>query len=289
MELDAVRNHEFAPIAQEYTRKDSILYALGLGYGADPQSPHHLQFLFEEQLRAVPSMCMVLGHFVFWAREAKFGIDWVRLLHAEQSCELLRPLQPEGRIVARQRILGVQDKGVGKGALVYQQKEIFDDASGELIARVGSTLFLRGDGGCGSFGQAIAPTEELPSGQPQRTVEIATLPQAALIYRLSGDWNPLHADPAVARKAGFERPILHGLCTLGVVCRAIIETCADNDPLRLGYVSARFSKPVFPGETLEIDLFRADQQLRFRARSKERDIVVLDRGLARILKEPAAA
>jgi acyl dehydratase len=282
MKIDAVRAHEFAPVVQEYSRKDTILYALGLGFGADPASESHLQFLFEERLQAVPTMSMVLGHTGFWARNPEFEIDWVKLLHAEQSLEMVRALAPEGKIVARNRIVGISDKGPGKGALVHQRREIHDVRSDELIARIGMTLFLRGDGGCGSFGEQVVSAPELPDRAPERTLSIQTLPQAALIYRLSGDWNPIHADPATARKAGFERPILHGLCSMGVACRALIEAYADDDPSRVKYISVRFSKPVFPGETLAVDFYREGGHVRFRARVVERDIVVLDRGVAAV-------
>lgn len=280
MKIDAVKSHEFPPVVQAYTRKDAILYALGLGYGEDAQSEAHLQFLLEERLKAVPSMGVVLGHSGFWAREPKFEIDWVKLLHAEQSLELLQPLKPEGKIVARNSIVGVSDKGAGKGALVYQRRELFDAESNELVARLVTTLFLRGDGGCGSFGEQIAPPTELPARAPDRTLSIKTLPQSALIYRLSGDLNPIHADPIIARKAGFEKPILHGLCTMGVACRALIEACAGDDPARVKYISVRFSKPVYPGETLAVDFYSEGENVRFRVRAAERDIVVLDRGLA---------
>jgi acyl dehydratase len=283
MKLDVLKSHKFASVTQEYSRKDCILYALGLGYGSAPLDEAHLQFLFEERLKAVPSMTMVLGHTGFWARDPAFGIDWVKLLHAQQAMEVLRPLQPQGQILARTSIVAVEDKGVGRGALVYQQREIIDAGNSELLAKVGTTLFLRGDGGCGSFGEPPAAPGEIqfPATGAAKTLHVSTLPHAALIYRLSGDWNPIHADPATARKAGFDRPILHGLCTMGIACRAVIEAYADNDPARLRYLSVRFSKPVFPGETLAIEFIEEQGVgLRFRARVPERDTVVLDRGLA---------
>lgn len=279
MKLEVLQAHEFPVVEREYAAKDSILYALGLGYGADPLAPSHLQFLYEENLRAVPSMVVVLGHSGFWARDPKFGADWVKLLHAEQSFELHRPLSPSGKVIARQSILGVEDKGPDKGLMVYQQRKVYDAASDELLATVRLTLFLRGDGGSGSFGESVAPPSALPEGEPERIIDIPTLPQAALIYRLSGDWNPVHIDPATARKAGFERPILHGLCTMGLACRALLEAYVDNDPARLKSMFVRFSKPVYPGETLRVEFFRQGQEIRFRARVLERDLVVLDRGV----------
>lgn len=280
MKLDVIQAHEFPVVEREYTARDSILYALGLGYGSDPLAPAQLQYLYEENLRAVPSMSVILGHSGFWARDPKFDVDWVKLLHAEQYFELHKPLAASGKIIARQSILGIDDKGPDKGAMVYQQRKVYDADTDELVATVRLTLFLRGDGGQGGFGESVAPPSALPDGEPERIVDIPTLPQAALIYRLSGDWNPVHIDPATARKAGFERPILHGLCTLGLACRALLQAYAGDDPARLKSMFVRFSKPVYPGETLRVEFFREGGQIRFRARVLERDLVVLDRGVA---------
>lgn len=172
------------------------------------------------------------------------------------------------------------DKGAGKGAILHLVKTLDDAAAGTKLATVRSVLFLRGDGGCGNFGNAPAEPPPIPEQTPSQTMDIATLPQSALIYRLSGDYNPIHADPDAAAKAGFDRPILHGLCTLGVATRAVVAVFADGRPERLAALSARFSRPVFPGETIRTDFFGSGSQFRFRSRVLERDVVVLDRGTA---------
>jgi acyl dehydratase len=172
----------------------------------------------------------------------------------------------------------VADKGAGKGAILHLVKTLNDAIAGVKLATIRSVLFLRGDGGCGSFGNATAEPSPLAEQTPSRIKDIATLPQSALIYRLSGDYNPIHADPDAAAKAGFERPILHGLCTLGVATRAILAALADGRPDRLRSLSVRFSRPVFPGETIRTEFFTIDDQIRFRSRVVERDVVVLDRG-----------
>jgi acyl dehydratase len=282
MRLDVVREHQFPVVEYEYTTKDSIIYALGLGYGNDPLAPAQLQYLYEEGLRAVPSMSVILGHTGFWARDPQFDINWVKLLHAEQSFELHRPLAPAGKIIARQSVVAVDDKGAEKGAIAYQQRLVYDADTQELLATVRTMLFMRGDGGCGSFGQIDSAPSALPEGSPEKIVDVKTLPQAALIYRLSGDWNPVHANPEIARKAGFERPILHGLCTMGLACRAVLEAYAGDDPARLKSMFVRFSKPVYPGETIRVEFFREQDKIRFRARALERDLVVLDRGIAEV-------
>lgn len=283
MDLNAIRAHNFKPVEQAYTRRDTMLYALGLGYGSDPNSADQLKYVYEEGLCAVPSIVNVLSHPGFWAQDPVFGIDWVRLLHGEQSFTIHRTIAPEGRLRGEYKIEAAQDLGKERGAKLLQSKRLYDADTNELVATVHTTLFLRGDGGHGGFGDFPPQPEPLPEAEADAVVTYPTLPQQALIYRLSGDYNPIHADPAPAKKAGFSGPILHGLCSLGFATRAIIEECANNDPTRLRSLSLRFSKPVFPGETLSVEIFRQDDKVRFRCRVKERDIVVLDRGHAEII------
>jgi len=280
LNLDAISNFRFEAVTHTYSRKDSMLYALGLGYGSEPTDPTQLAFVYEDDLRAVPSMCCVLAHPGMWVRNPDFGIDWLKMLHGEQSFEIHNPLPPEGTVVGSYEIVAVEDKGAGKGAILHQVKKLRDTSSGQLLATVRSVLFMRGDGGCGSFGDVPAASQPLPEQAPSSTCEIATLAQSALIYRLSGDYNPIHADPKAAAKAGFEAPILHGLCTFGVATRALLTTFAKGAPERLKSLSVRFSRPVYPGETIKTEFFGAGSEIRFRSRVVERDLVVLDRGSA---------
>lgn len=280
MKLEALQNHQFPLCEQTYTNKDSMLYALGLGYGADPLCAAQLQYLYEDGLKMVPSMAMVLGHPGMWSRDPKFDVNWVKLLHAEQHFEMHKVMPPAGSIVAKSSFIGVKDKGADKGALVFQQKKIHDASTDELLATVHTTLFLRGDGGCGDMGQELPTPGDIVAAAPAKIIDLPTLPQAALIYRLSGDWNPIHADPQTARKAGFERPILHGLCTMGLACRAVLEAFSDGNPDTLKSMYNRFSRPVYPGETIRFEFFEEGHSVRYRARALERDLVVLDRGEA---------
>ncbi len=179
-------------------------------------------------------------------------------------------------------ILSVEDKGVEKGAVMHMVKRLYDDATGAPLATVTSTYMLRGDGGQGGFGAPPPPPPPLPERTPDHVVDVPTLPQSALIYRLSGDFNPIHADPAAAARAGFPRPILHGLCTFGVATRGLMHAVASDDPVRIQAIAARFSKPVFPGETIRVEIFGEAGEVNFRARAVERDLIVLDRGVARI-------
>lgn len=280
MDIEAVKAFRLSPIEHRYSAKDSILYALGLGFGERPLDPHHLQFLYERALKAVPSACVVLAHPGFWVNNPSLKIDWIKILHGEQSFEIFGPLPAEGLVRGEYEIIAVEDKGPDKGAVMHVIKRLYDVGTGKLLANVASVYMLRGDGGQGAFGAAPEPPAPLPSGEPDIHIDIRTLPQSALIYRLSGDLNPIHIDPAAAARAGFPQPILHGLCSLGLATRALIETVCEGDPARIRSVSLRFSKPVFPGETVRVELFKAGDASRFRARAVERDAVVLDRGCA---------
>ncbi len=280
MNLEAVRNFHFEPVSQAYTRRDTMLYALSLGYGSAPVDPAQLRFVYESDLRAVPSICCVLAHPGFWAKRPELGLDWVKLLHGEQSFEIHNAIPVEGTVTASYEIAAVADKGIGKGAILHLVKTLNDAGTGARLATVRSVLFLRGDGGCGGFGDVPSEAGALSEQTPYQIKDIATLSQSALIYRLSGDYNPIHADPEAAAKAGFERPILHGLCTLGIATRAVLSTLADGSPERLKSLSARFSRPVYPGETIRTEFFTIAGQIRFRSRAIERDVVVLDRGVA---------
>ncbi len=269
----------FAPVDHAYTERDSILYALGLGLGSDPMDPGQLRFIYEDGLAALPMMVNVLGAPGFWAKDPDTGIDWRKVVHAEQSFVLHRPLSPVGRVTGRTRVTVYQDKGAKTGALLGTEREITDAATGETLATVGSVAMLRGDGGTGVSVGSFPPPRRVPARVPDAVCDLPTLPQAALIYRLSGDLNPLHADPAVARAAGFERPILHGLATMGIAGYAILRTLLGHDPARVRAMQVRFTAPVTPGETIRTQMWREGDNIAFRSNVLGRDAVVLDRGL----------
>jgi acyl dehydratase len=217
-----------------------------------------------------------------WLSDPDTGVDPVRLVHGEQSLLIHRPPAPEGEVIGRTRVTGIIDKGPSKGALIYTERRISDAASGELVATLDSTTFCRADGGFGGPSGPVKPIHELPTRTPDHVHDHRTLPGAALIYRLSGDYNPLHAEPAVARKAGFDRPILHGLATYGISGWALTQVFCGGDPSRLSSMEARFSSPVYPGETIRTEIWLEGTSASFRARVVERDIVVLNNGLARL-------
>ena len=282
IDYDKIKNWVFPEVEQTYTEKDCMLYALGVGYGHDPMDAAQLPFVYEKNLRVAPTMPVVMGHPGFWMMNPETGIDWVKIVHGEQALRIHRSPPTSGTIVGRTRVKAIVDKGAGKGALVYQERSILEKRSGALLATLDHVTFCRADGGGGKSDPAPPPPPAVPGSAPDASCDLPTLPQAALIYRLCADPNPLHADPAVARAAGFPRPILHGLCTYGVAGHAVLKTFCDYDPSRLSALSLRFSAPVFPGETIRTEMWREGNTVLFRSRVLERDVVVLNNGSATI-------
>ncbi len=280
IDYDNIKNWKFDDVTHTYTERDSMLYALGLGFGANPVDEDELKFVYEKNLHAVPTMGVVLAAAFGWARDPASGINYTKVVHGEQSLLLHKPLPAAGTIIGKTHISHLIDKGADKGAVIYQARELFDQKTGDKLATVQSATFARGDGG---FGRTDAPPPAAPAtpdGKPDAVCDFATLPQAALIYRLSGDYNPLHAEPAIGRAAGFKQPILHGLCTYGVAGRAILKTICGYDSSKLLGVAVRFSSPVYPGETIRTEMYRDGKRVLFRSRVVERDVVVLSNGVA---------
>jgi acyl dehydratase len=278
IDYDRLMNWRFPPVRQTLGKKDCILYALGVGLGADPLDAAQLRFVYEDRLAALPTMAAVLAYPGFWAKDPATGIDWVRVVHGEQAITLHRPLPVEAELTGTSRVVGIVDKGAGKGAVLYSERRISDAVTGELYATLAMSTFCRGDGGFGGPSGPSWPVHAIPERAPDMVCDLPTLPQQALLYRLNGDYNPLHADPAVAREAGFARPILHGLCTLGIAGHALLRSCCDYDSGRMRSLALRFSAPVFPGETLRTEMWRDGDVVSFRTRVLERDIVVLNNG-----------
>jgi acyl dehydratase len=271
-------------VRHTYTARDTILYALGVGIGADPLDAHQLRFTYEKDLLALPSMACVLASPGSWMRERKeLGIDYLKLVHGEQSVVMHAPLPATGTVISSSRVLRIVDKGEGKGAVMHVEKTLTDEATGQLLATVENVLFMRGDGGFSKSGggDAAAPAAPAtPERAPDLLLDLPTRPDAALLYRLSGDLNPLHIDPAIAAKAGFARPILHGLASFGAACHGLVRSFCDYDPTRLKSIRARLSSPVYPGETIQLACWRVDGGVAFRGRVGERDVVVLSHGMA---------
>jgi acyl dehydratase len=279
---DKLMGIKLPPAEQAYEAKDCMLYALGVGLGHDPMNEEELAFVYEKELKVLPTMATVIGHSGSLARNPDAGINWVMVVNGEQGFTLNRPLAGDGIVVGHTRIIEVIDKGPGKGALVLTERKITDKVSGELIGVVTQTVFCRGDGGFGGPPRQAPPVHELPARAPDAICDIGTRPEMALIYRLSGDYNPLHSDPAAARAAGYPRPILHGLGTFGVSGHAVLKTMCGYDPARLSAFAGRFSAPVFPGETIRTEMWRDGNVVSFRARVVERDAIAISNGRAEV-------
>jgi acyl dehydratase len=284
MAIDARRllERRFPDLEHAYTLRDTQLYALGVGLGHEPLDERALRFVYEGQdgtaLQAMPTLANVLAYPGFWARDPDAGIDWRRLVHAEQQIVLHAALPAQGRVVGRNRVSALWDRGPGKGALMQQRRDVCEAASGALLATVTQLTLLRGDGGFGAGGSegGPPPPHAVPQRAPDLECRLPTLPQAALIYRLSGDLNPLHADPAVARAAGFERPILHGMAVMGVAAHAVLRAVLDYDTSRFASMRVRFTAPVVPGDTLCTAMWIDGVVVSLRTTAVERGAVVLD-------------
>lgn len=284
--LEKLLNYPIPEIRQTIRWQDTALYNVSIGLGQDPMDRQQLDFLYEPRLRAMPSMAVVLGYPGFWIRNPDTGVDWTQVLHGEQSIILHRPLPAEGEIIGRSRITSIVDRGAGKGAMLYNERVVTDAKTGEKLATLEGTTFARGDGGFGGPSGPIKRPHPEPDRAPDLSVDLTTRPEQAIVYRLNGDHNPLHIDPDVAAKAGFQQPILHGLCTFGVVCHALLRALCGYDPARFGRMDLRFSSPVFPGETIRTEIWHEEGGAAFRARVVERDKVVVSNGLFR---HPGAA
>lgn len=268
-----------------YDEKDVMLYALGVGYGRDPLNADELSFVYENAgLKVPPTFASVIarGEAPPEAQRMpqKSTINFMMVVDGERRITIHKPLPPKCEVVSDERYLDILDKGEGKGAVLIQERVTREAATGDKLFTIVSSIFARGDGGFGGKPQGGPALHEIPDRAPDLVKECDTRPDQALLYALSGDRNPLHRDPAVAKMVGFPRPILHGLCSYGTACRAVISTIARYQPERITQFDVRFSKPVFPGETLVVEMWQDGAAISYRASVKERPgTVVLNNGL----------
>ncbi|OFW59868.1 MAG: hypothetical protein A2W01_12110 [Candidatus Solincola sediminis] len=267
MSIDlSVVGKEMAPLEYVYQPRDVMLYALGIGAGWQPEE---LKFVYENGLQVLPMFGVIPPFPALIGLVGVEGVDinLVMLVHGEQYLEVRKPIPTQGKLVSKPKISHVYDKT--KGAIIEIDVDTVDE-SGELVFFNCFSSFIRGEGGFGGE-RGPEPGNEPPDREPDKVVEQATLPIQAMIYRLSGDYNPLHVDPAIANMAGFDRPILHGLCTFGFAGRAVLGAFCDNDPGKFKAIKVRFSRPVFPGDTIVTEMWKvADDQVIVRAFTKER-------------------
>jgi acyl dehydratase len=266
-------------IAVNYGERECILYALGIGIGMDPMDPGALKFVYERAgLQAFPTMAVVLG----WPgrmTDPAFGIDEKLVVAGDLKVVLHRPLAAQARLTSRPRVKEVIDKGPGGAAIVLNTRDLIAE-DGTSVATVDSSTFARKHGGFGGKVTETPPPPAVPQTAPEKICDLPTPPNLALLYRLNGDENPLHADPERAKVAGFERPILHGAASFGIAAHAVLRSVADYRPERLASIEARFSKPVFPGDTIRTEMWQQGERVAFQCRVVGRNDIVLSNGLA---------
>jgi acyl dehydratase len=267
IDYDAALAREIKGQRSSYADTHTLLYALSIGMGRDPLNRQELPFVFEAgSLRVVPTMAAVLTRS---SLVLELELDMALVLHGEQRLTLHRPLPPSGVLISDSRVTEVLDKGPGKGAL---------EDDDQPLASVGQTIFARGDGGFGGPAGPTPQTHKLPDRAPDRRHITETRADQALLYRLNGDRNPLHADPELARRAGFPVPILHGLCSYAIACRAVLASVCDYDPIKIGSFDVRFTSPVYPGETIATEIWVDGEVVSFRCLVEERGVVAINNG-----------
>lgn len=262
-----------------YSDREVMLYAYGIGLGADPMNEKELAFVneayfTERPLKVVPTFASVAA---WGSGPGEMGLNKVMVVDGERDISFHKPMPVAANITADSSVLGVFDKGKDKG-LVIRHQTVLKDEKGEPLATLVASRFARGDGGIGGPSEGQPEPHQVPSRAPDQAIDIPTRPDQALVYRLCGDRNPLHSDPEFAKRAGFPRPILHGMCTYGITCRGVLQTYADYDPAAFRRHAVRFSSPVYPGETVSMDLWKDGNVISFEAKVKARGVTVIKNG-----------
>lgn len=276
---DEIMNLTSENVEISYSDKDSILYSLGIGLGNDPMNLNELKYVYENSQSVLPSMAT---NFQYHSPLLlKTNINFIMVVHGEQRLSITNALPVSGDFIANAKVIGCYDKGPARGAIIEVETTVKNKKNNEEICKLVSTTFARGDGG---FGGPDSPKKEIfiPDGEPDYVSEVSTKPDQALIFRLSGDYNPLHSDPNFAKAAGFEKPILHGMCTYGIACRSLVNEICENDASKLKRFDCRFSSPVYPGETIITEMWKKDKMIYFNSKVKERDKLVLKNGVSEI-------
>ncbi|MBB5048712.1 acyl dehydratase [Rhodopseudomonas rhenobacensis] len=279
LDYDAVMGLKLFGQKYAWTDREVMLYAVGIGMGADPLDERELAFVNEatytaRPLQVVPSFASVAA---WGASPGPIEVNRLLVVDGERDITFHKPLPAAAEITADVSVVGVYDKGKDKGAVIIRQT-VLRDAQGEALATLKASQFARGDGGFGGPSEGQPEPHQVPERAPDRIIDIATRPDQALLYRLCGDRNPLHSDPEFARRAGFARPILHGMCTYGISCRGILQTYADYDPTAFRQHAARFSAPVYPGDTVTMELWKDGNVISFQAKVNARAVTVIKSG-----------
>jgi len=279
-----LKNRTFSDVRQRYEASDTIVYALGISMGSDPRDLNQLRYVYEEGLLALPTMAVVLGSPGFWMRAPDTGIDWKNILHLDQELTLHQPLPTSGDVTGKTVVEALIDKR-SKGALLYTRCDIFDTATSKLIASSRSGNLCRSDGHFEGDATLDWSIHQLPKSPPDTFCDLPSFCQSALIYRLSGDRNPLHADIRVAQSAGFNRPLLHGLGIFGMAGHAALRALCAYEPDRLKKLRVRFSAPFYPGETLRTTFWKhGNGTAGFQCHSVEREVMVINNGFVEYIE-----
>jgi acyl dehydratase len=270
--------HRPADIDASYTERDCIFYALAIGIGMDPLDPGQLKFVYEKNLAAFPTLATTLG-WMGRLTNPQFGIDERMTVLADVKVVVHQPLAPAARLRSRPRVKEVIDKGAGNAAIIQFTRDLLaeDDS---LVATVENSTMARKQGGFGGAVTESPAPPPIPEREPDALCDLPTPPNLALLHRLLGDTNPLHADPERAKVAGFPRPILHGMASFGVAAHAVLRSEASYAPERLASIEARFARPIFPGETIRTEIWRDGSAIAFRCRTVERGEIAINNGRA---------
>ena len=277
LDYDQLMATSIVDLPFSYRDTETMLYALSIGVGRDVLDHRELPFVSEVggPPSTMPTMATVLVPDMF---PPDLGWDFSQVLHAEQRMELFRPLPPAADLLINKRIVAAYDRGPKLGALVLLEAEGRLANDNTVLFTIGNTIVARGDGGFGGPNGKGPKPHRAPRREPDLSCDLSTRDDQALLYRLNGDRNPLHADPALAKSVGFESPILHGLCTYGVACHAILQTICDYDYTLITGMDARFSAAVFPGDTITTDMWQDGNIVSFQCTVKERDVLVVRNG-----------
>lgn len=284
---DRLIRHPIPEIRHQYTRKDTMLYALGLGLGRRGSQSYaqELQYVYEKQLVALPTMSLVLGYPGLWMGDPATGIDVKKMLHGAQIVRLSKVLPVEGTVVGRSNVVSIIDKGPGRDAVIVTRRQIIDAVNDDLLSELDIVSVLRGQGGFGGAAAGAPVFATIPDRNPDWIDYWDLDERAALIYRLSGDFNPLHVDDALAASVGFSRPILHGLCTLGASACSASRAALKWETTRVRSVAARFTAPTYPGQRLRTEVWAEEGELRFRAHTEgEGAACVIDNGSISLIR-----
>lgn len=293
LDIDTLLNWPFRDVHVPYEEERSMLYALCIGLGHDPCDERQLRYVYEPGLKTFPTQGLVLGlsDDKGFLTDERIGIDLPGMLHAQTGVQLHKPLPVFGEVTSRFKVERLADRGPGKGTALHYSRTLHDRASGELLFTETGVYVLRGNSVSSSAtatGRPAATLPRVPAVPCDQSMELATLPQSALLFRLAaGDKTPLHASPAFAREAGFDRPLLHGICSFGVAAHGLAAMLCGYDGDRMRSIDARYTAPVFPGDILKVEAWRTGPgTAAFRATALPRGVVVLDNGVCEYTPAP---